>query len=258
MVKETNVIIIKNKNLKTKVMETVKRKCDVVMLATKNKSSIRKTNTTEKLYEDTVKFHYGDYLNQHLYILSSEEIKEGDWFYDSALNKISQATKKDDINWFNELNPEGIKVCKKIIATTNNNISLNLGKEYHESPVQGGQLYTRLKPYPQPSPQFIAKFIESYNKGIPIVEILVEYEEFVSIPIEHLLTGSDVEIECRKHPVLMPKVDKNNTITISKVKESWSREEVKNLIREYANQWCSLFNEQEKEREIENWVEQNL
>ena len=54
------------------------------------------------------------------------------------------------------------------------------------------------------------------------------------------------------------KIDKNNTITISKVKESWSREEVKNLIREYANQWCSLFNEQEKEREIENWVEQNL
>ena len=49
------------------------------------------------------------------------------------------------------------------------------------------------------------------------------------------------------------KVDKNNTITISKVKESWSREEVQTLIK----RMCE-FMSHEHEMTLEEWFKRNL
>ena len=70
---------------------------------------------------------------------------------------------------------------------------------------------------PQPSQQFIEKYIEEYNKGQQITECLVEYEDIYP---EHFTYNPSENIITRL------KVDKNNTITIKKVKDSWNREEV--------------------------------
>ena len=78
---------------------------------------------------------------QHLYIISDDEIKEGDW-YCSPMGIISRynGIEKLPSNW------------RKIIATTEESSGL-----------------------PQPSKQFIEKYIEEYNKGNIITDVLVEY-----------------------------------------------------------------------------------
>ena len=104
---------------------------------------------------------------QHLYIISDDEIKDGDYFL--ADNRLNTTSNKGLPNWVlckctkvknswvycNEIPDEGHNGdwCKKIIATTDE--SLNL---------------------PQPSQQFIQKYIEEYNKGNIITDVLVEYD----------------------------------------------------------------------------------
>lgn len=67
----------------------------------------------------------------------------------------------------------------------------------------------------QPSPQFIQAYIEAYNASNPIVDVMVEYEE-------------DEPADGYKYETI--KIDKNNYITITKCKDSWSREEVVALL----------------------------
>ncbi|MEW2859388.1 hypothetical protein AB1A63_15220, partial [Lactiplantibacillus paraplantarum] len=53
-------------------------------------------------------------VNQHLYILSDDEIKEGDWYHNSIDNSIKQAS-----DWIY------VSTCKKIIATTDTSLILS-------------------------------------------------------------------------------------------------------------------------------------
>ncbi len=56
--------------------------------------------------------------NQHIYITSSEKIKEGDWFINTSLNKPYQADASDvHVSLINEK-----KYCKKIILTDNKDL----------------------------------------------------------------------------------------------------------------------------------------
>lgn len=100
-------------------------------------------------------------IPQYLYILSDEEIKEGSefhWFFNVETKVVFKSTIK---------HPN----CKKIIATTDR---LIIGNDTGKS-----LLGTDLNNYlPQPSQQFIEKYISEYNKGRQILEILVEYEEY--------------------------------------------------------------------------------
>jgi hypothetical protein len=73
---------------------------------------------------------------------------------------------------------------------------------------------------PQPPSQFINEFIDSYNVGNPIVEVMVEYEEIYIDPIGNIcsLNFDDCRIDYK------PKVDKNNCITIAKAEDFWIKE----------------------------------
>lgn len=104
------------------------------------------------------------YEAQHLYFTSDEEIKEGDWYIDDC-NGIRQSVTSDKEYW------EVRKDYKKIIACTNN--SLKFGED-----VPG---IITFKSLPQPSQQFIEKYIEEYNKGNIITEVLVEVEEYATV-----------------------------------------------------------------------------
>jgi hypothetical protein len=110
---------------------------------------------------------------------------------------------------------EGIHVScwKKIIATTD---KLNTHPNVADSYRSGNCL-------PQPSQSFIEKWVEEYNKGNVITDVMVEYEAMNTTIVNR--TYNDFE----------PKINpKDNTITIRKIKDSWSREEVVELIKQYS------------------------
>jgi len=149
--------------------------------------------------------------------------------------------------------------AKKVIATTDNNISINLGKEKWIAPTnsQYDQVYTRLCPYPQPSPQFIEKFVKSFNEGNIISEVMVEYESYCIYGDNCPSQGAFLKQHlCNINYKL--KTDSNNYITITKVKDSWSREKVEQLLFKYAEEEHSWFSSKSEIESFNNWIEKNL
>jgi hypothetical protein len=178
------------------------KKAKVVMLPTDQKTNIINTN-------QGLLYNSNDYIgiNHHLYIISDDEIKKEDWVINSW-KEIHQITKNDG--------KEYIKTCKKIIATTNN--SLTEDRQKAAFVVTG-------HPLPQPSQQFIQKFVEEYNHGNIITDVLVEYEQKSKGFVNALKGKYNYENIIKVNP-------KDNTITIKKVKDSWNREEVIKLLRD--------------------------
>jgi len=199
------------------------KRAQVIMLPTDNAKSeynqlwLYKNNI---LYNATavkgVRSHK-DTKFQELYIISDDEIKECDYVYDSYKDSVYQATKVV-IHNMKSLDYE--QYLKKIIATTDT--SLNL---------------------PQPSQQFIEKYIESYNKGEVIINVLVEYEE--------------LKDEAFRTYLIRPKTNnKDNTITIKKLKDSWSRKEVINNLK---TMHINLYGADKYALEqVDNWIKENL
>ena len=144
--------------------------------------------------------------NGHLYVLSNDEIKESDYCYSYKTNKIVKST--CDVS--REAN-KNIGFWKKVIATTDTSLYIHQ-KETISLP-------ERVFYLPQPSQQFIQKFVEEYNKGNVITDVLVEYE----LKITHdgrINNNTKMWEELKINP-------KDNTITIKQVKKSWNKEEVK-------------------------------
>ena len=131
-----------------------------------------------------------------------------------------------------------IVLSEKIIATTD----ISLVKEYN---------------LPEPSQSFIQKYIEEYNRGNIITDVLVEYDSHPTIGkiIDNIAyTGMDIEF-LKINP-------KNNTITIKKAKDSYTREEVIELCRQafIDGTYAGGFGPNEKtiDSETEKWIEENL
>lgn len=208
------------------------KKANVVMLPTNEKAKVGMINFADfnrKGYQLEL-IHYitnGEGLKpQHLYIISDEEIKEGDWFISNPNTIVCSLTtiEKSEGITFNSNDSERIiskngtrqqylSRCRKIITSTDS--SLNL---------------------PQPSQSFIQKYIEEYNKGNIITDVMVEYEEWYSakMPIDFMdrldLTQGMPIIDGTQTIELKIKINsKDNTVTIKKVKNSWTKEEVKQI-----------------------------
>lgn len=189
------------------------------------------------------------FKHQHLYIISDDEIKEGDWFIND-LNQIKKCTSRDTEGYIDFEGGFNTKPssCKKIIATTDS----SLWRPSHKYASDVILL-------PQPSQQFIEKFIEEYNRGNVITDVLIEYELISNEEYFGNTVNPDYDV-----PYFDEKLKinpKDNTITIKKVKDSWSREEViefGNKVKEYCkNGWKSdslhrVFFEWDK------WIEENL
>lgn len=211
--------------------------------------------------------------NRHLYIISDDEIKEGDWFHlDMSDNdhpdEIHQMGKN---NWsktgginFNN-NHTWSKCCKKIIATTDTSLFITQWEQTNKKSkcynVQANIENTKLvkKQLPQPSQQFIEKYIESYNKGEVITDVLVEYEQTTEYlgreTIGYSANGSAIKIGNYKvHDPVLKINPKDNTITIKKIKDNWSREEVVKLLNKLTDDW----NDYNKVIVLNKWIEENL
>jgi len=166
----------------------------------------------------------------NLFVTSDEQIKEGDWVLET-LNKVIFQVKAGGNDYTNS-------TFKKIIATTDSSLGIEKTKDI-------GIKIKGIEYLPQPSPQFIQAYIEAYNAGLDgkhgkyaIVDVMVEYEtnninnqklmfhsEHKECFFEDIIDGKFKTIYLKE----ILKVDKNNFITITKCKESWSREEMEEI-----------------------------
>jgi len=218
----------------------------VVMLPTNKKAGKLSKGNKSGILEihDFIFEKSGIYNNHdfyHLYILSDDKIEAGDWYIRLFDNTIMCANSQSDHKHYD---------CRKIIATTNKTLLLP----------QNFPSFTYL---PQPSDSFTQRYIESYNNGKSIIDVLVEYEEYFSQNKGDKLTinkdlyklsfGSTITIKSfnfKGDPDLIEfeeddnynqgihishtnlttetllKIDKDNTITIKNVKDSWNKEEL--------------------------------
>ena len=220
----------------------MKKECTVVMIPTKETSRIWKSKHG-RLYFDQANFNDEDEITyHHLYVLS-DEIKEGDWFMND-LHEIYQSNGSTDY-----------KPCNKIIATTDSSLTIGHDIKNYEGrknddkkaldPNGERSFYIQDKLLPKIPDEFINTFCE---KG-GIWKVMVEYENLSTLSWK----GGFEKI------IWEPKVTSDNTISIYPVKESWSKQEVYDILfnlREFIN---------DKEHNIilsiphfEQWIKENL
>ena len=142
----------------------MKKKHELIMLPTDN---VKEANALIGKYfdvhhlilrvPDDIPRGYG----HELYILSDDEIEEGDWFINLVNSTVNQAN-----NWIY------VSTCKKIIATTDTSLKI----EILEGPPKFSCEGIRIENLPQIPLDFIKHYITEYNKGNIISSVLVKYE----------------------------------------------------------------------------------
>lgn len=200
------------------------QECEVVML--ENKNSKFPLNNLLLLHgklssalaggEYRRKISYGAKAME-LYFLSNEQIKEGDYMYNTFSGNIFQWVK----GYGKRLRGSeyenvilDLSTCKKIVASTDSSLKI-------ESSI-GNQGTVSFNPLPRPSNSFIQKYVEEYNKGNKIEKCLIEMEEYNWMPLD----DEFADIFYR------PKVAPDNTITIKKKEEkTYKRDELIGYIR---------------------------
>lgn len=191
---------------------------------------------------------------QHLYIISDDEIKEGDYILNIETNNIFKADSIEYLESHNIIEDFdksfyiNSKYAKKIIATTDTSLQWLDESEKNPELARTNGLWKCL---PQPSQQFIEKYIKEYNKGNIITDVLIEYELISNEEYFGNTVNPDDDV-----PYFDEKLKinpKDNTIIIKKVKDSWNREEVENLIYAAMKDRCYTT-----VSEWRKWIEENL
>lgn len=114
---------------------------------------------------------------------------------------------------------------------------------------------------PQPSQQFIEKYIKEYNKGNIFTDVMVECEEIINPAWESYFEFTDY---CMKYGYDNQWYSKeeikvnSDTINIKPIKTNWSREEVINLLKERDNHIQKYFSLKYDLLSINEWIEENL
>lgn len=193
----------------------MKKTFKVVMLTTEKAGRISLSNDGEYLYPDDRAKN-----NQHLYIISDDEIKEGDWYIDDT-NLVRQSITSDKDYWNRR------KDYKKIVATTDKLIFNN----------QGLQQYL-----PQLPESFIQAYIKAYNEDKPITEVDLLCEEVGNKEYDGI-----------------PQTRPDNTVIVHQSK-MYSRDEVEKLIHLYHKAWKERpIYEFDEDPPIPNkWIQDNL
>lgn len=229
------------------------KKAQVIILPTENKqngSIVKYNGNLEIVYNNLYK--HEDYIPQHLHIISDDKIKDGDLVYNnlSGIGRFLHKGEFDETDAIVKYNSEkeevseDFKYIKKIIATTDK--SLNAYRREDDS----------LTYIPQPSQQFIEQYIESYNKGEVVNDVLVEYNCVTSTRtgiLDLSKTPSWTQTSDSECIESMLKINQDNNINIKPFKNSWSREEVEELVYSAmkSRNYTSI-------NEFRNWIKENL
>lgn len=213
--------------------------CNVVILPSNTKAQIYLNDHTlylsNNLNIENKKFD----IYQHIYITSSDEIKEGDWVLDGSFIRL--ITDKDYLSEA-KLNSNFIN-WRKIIATTNLLLKIHKFKK--------GVLKNLEYNLPQLPQQFIEKFIEAYNNNVGIDEVLVENEK--ATYEKWIKNGATPVFDTLK-------VNSDNTINVKLIKESYTRSELIKLLNEFGEHVCNelLGHRLSMIGELNKWAEENL
>jgi len=178
----------------------------------------------------------------HLYILSSEEIKEGDWT--EFEGEVKQAGKA----MLEYLNSSGDEAFKKIIATTDEALTYKISVDCGSS--IGNTLHT--KNLPRPSDDFLKAFVKAQGKGFD--KVLVEY-----IKLEEPTDDGN----SKKYIQYDLKIAPDNIITIKPVekgKKDYGIEYLKFIATRFAHE-CRLkgvVSNHETCTLFDKWIKENL
>ncbi len=210
------------------------KKYTVVMLSTNQKANLY---LASKLVLTFVRESIdGESANQHLYILSNEEIQEGDWVYN------------ENIGIFQILSDsEPISDCKKVIASTS---SLKIRDSFKVSSLES--TYSNL---PTISRDFIEEYVKEFNKGNQITEVMVEYEEILT---DKILTSHTTGTEYYERKKVL-KLNNQNEISISKVEtKMYSRKEVIELCKSSYEAGSNHSDGIYSPIDLNDWIKENL
>ena len=198
----------------------------VVLLPSNEKSKIvlsynnvLSVNHTYDLYK------FDDATYQHLYILSNEEIKEGDWFINREYfiekdGKFEYGVWQCDKNFINSND------CYKIIASTDSSLI------YKKQDRLQDFLYKN-KIIPSIPQSFIDKYISEYNKGNMIEEVMVEYENIIN---QETQLGNYDNLPLIKEVI---KINPDNTINIKSTKDTFTLDEMYSNMQYYM-EYCQF------------------
>ena len=180
--------------------------------------------------------------NGNLFITSDEEIKEGDWCFNSHDNQI----------WKYKPSPCPLPywgnkdTLTKIIATTDISL-ISINEQYFNINKSRKSAILEQKTLPQIPQQFIEKWIEEYNKGSLITEVMVEYKTE-----EYCLPMPNIHIKQYREIL---KINFDNTINIKPIKNTWNREEVVKLLhKSHCLKSISFI----QNNSLDKWLEENL
>lgn len=169
----------------------------------------------------------------HLYFTNDDKIKGGDWYISGLTGNILQLSD----------NESSFKSDKKIIATTDKSLKSNISPYLFKN---GGACKSKNFYLPQPSQAFIQKYCEQGG----IDKVLVEYEKEINY-----IAYYD-EDNCK--PIFKIKTNSHNTITIKRLKDSYTREEVESLLFQYAEDEHAWFSCKSEIDSFNNWIKKNL
>lgn len=197
---------------------------------------------------------------QHLYVLSNDEVKEGEWCFE-VHNGPSLAPKstprftdnKGNIWWLRQLNMNASANdpnCKKVIASTDPNVFDYAGDfDYYKQSIFK---------IPQ---SFIEFFMKEHNDGRKIEKINVEYEEVVNCPDNSFRVNLPLQIDMTYCPNCAIskklKINPDNTISIKPSKTNWNREEVESLLLAEAK-YFGNYQEPNDFSLVKTWINKNL
>lgn len=206
------------------------KNCKVVMLPTNKKANIGDfiiINCNGKL-DCGIKSQEPYNMSEdrvHLYILSDDEIEVGDWFYDSTWSKEHMrpfSCNSADMKCGNQ--------CYKIIATTNPDIDL-----------------------PSPSMEFVKKYVKLNGS---INEVKVKFYERHYNFNDRICDEYDNNYYETKH-ILHVNSD-SYTISIKKVKNNYTREEVINLLKQLKSEIEHLAIQNFGEKVLNDFIKEQL
>ena len=188
----------------------MKKKCKVVMLPTEKASPINQLYSKDFLNAGGERVTLLEYSNkdlprdklvnditpQHLYLISDDEIKEGDWVYEAVRNIVFQITKKGEIKY-------SINDLKKVIASTDD---LRLWDDECEMSAS-----YRI---PKLSEDFLKSYVEANGE---INEVMVEYKECSQYNRGSQTLLEWIPCENCKGEYLSLKLRDDNTVILSSV-----------------------------------------
>lgn len=223
------------------------RRAKVVMLPTEDKTHIFILNKQTHIgFDRDMTLHKDHGTNQHLYITTDDEIKEGDYVYfpiSEEILKIGNGPYEASIETLEN------ETCYKVIATTNPNLQIGKTKKSPDD--------IKYKHLPIYLPSLSQLFIEKYCKLGGISEVDIEYIVNESNCVEKNGVCADyLEHECKDkgYRCANLKINSHNEIAIHSIKDSYTRAEVESLIYKYIddNNQGAVFDTDDE------WIKENL